>query len=83
MHATASGDPNRAESLFLRIRRSPKATRNDELYASHRLIDLYIGPLDDQGRAMVELRRMADRFPDTIDGQGALMELNRRKTNGA
>ena len=32
---------------------------------------------------MVELRRMADRFPDTIDGQGALMELNRRKTEGA
>ena len=83
MHATASGDPKRAEVLLLRIRRSAEATRNDELYASHRLIDLYTGPLDDQGRAMVELRRMADRFPDTIDGQGALMELNRRKTEGA
>ena len=83
MHGTASGDPKRAETLFLRIRRSREATRNDELYVSHRLIDLYIDPLDDQGRAMVELRRMADRFPDAIDGQGALMELNRRNTNGA
>ena len=79
LHATAQGDPKRAEALFTRIRRSPNATRTDELYASHRLIDLYIGPLQDQGRAMVELRRMADRFPDTIDGQGALAELNRRK----
>ena len=53
MHATASGDPNRAETLFLRIRRCPEATRNDELYASHRLIDLYIGPLDQRaGRVM-------------------------------
>ena len=69
MHGTASGDPKRAETLFLRIRRSREATRNDELYVSHRLIDLYIGPLDDQGRAMVELRHMADRFPDTITGR--------------
>ena len=48
MHGTASGDPKRAETLFLRIRRSREATRNDELYVSHRLIDLYIVPLDDQ-----------------------------------
>jgi hypothetical protein len=32
--------------------------------------------LADPGRAMVELRRMADRFPD---GQGALAELKRRR----
>ncbi len=82
LNTTAAGDPKRAEDLFLRIRRDPNVTRSQELYASHRLIDLYIGPLADQGRAMVELRRMADRFPDTVDGQGALAELNRRKADG-
>ena len=52
------------------------------LYATHRLIDLYLGPLKDPGRIMVELRRMADRFPETIDGQGALAELKRRREEG-
>lgn len=79
MHSLASGDPKRAESLFQMIRRTPTATPSDELYASHRLIDLYLGPLNDSGRVMVELRRMADRFPDTVDGQSALVELKRRR----
>lgn len=83
IHASAAGDPKRAEELYLRIRRSPLATRSDQLYASHRLIDLYIGLLDDPGRVMVELRRMAERFPDTIDGEGALAELNRRRAEEA
>lgn len=78
-NATAAGDPRRAEELFLRIRRAPQATANDELYASHRLIDLYLGPLADPGRVNVELRRMADRFPGTVDGTGALAALKRRK----
>jgi hypothetical protein len=79
LHLTASGDPSRAEVALLKIRRAPKATLTDELYASHRLIDLYLGPLADEGRVMVELRRMAHRFPDQIDGQGALAELRRRR----
>ncbi len=78
-NATAAGDPRRAEELFLRIRRAPQATANDELYASHRLIDLYLGPLADPGRVNVELRRMAERFPGTVDGTGALAALKRRK----
>jgi len=79
LHASGSGDPKRAEELFLRIRRAPDATTSDELYASHRLIDLYVGPLQDPGRVLVELRRMADRFPDTVDGQGALAALKQRR----
>jgi hypothetical protein len=83
LHATASGNPARAEELFQRIRRAPHATSNDELYASHRLLDLYIGPLNDEGRVLVELRRMAERFPNTPDGQGALAELRRRRAEAA
>ncbi|MBL0172799.1 MAG: hypothetical protein IPP90_19235 [Gemmatimonadaceae bacterium] len=82
LHAMSSGDPKRAEALFQRIRRAPDAQPGDELYASHRLIDLYLGSLNDPGRVMVELRRMADRFPETLDGQSALAELKRRRVEG-
>jgi hypothetical protein len=83
LHARPGGDALRAASLFQRIRQAGDATLNDELYASHRLIDLYVGPLEDQGRVMVELRRMAERFPHTPDGQGALAELRRRRSEAA
>ncbi len=79
MHAAPGGDPRRAVALLLRLRRVAVEGGRDELYASHRLIDLYHGALDDPGKVMVELRRMAERFPDTVDGQGALAELRRRR----
>jgi tetratricopeptide (TPR) repeat protein len=46
---------------------------NDEMrrYTSQRLIDLYLGPLNDQGRALVELRKVADRWPGTREAEGA------------
>ena len=77
----ATGKPNDAANAFeaLRIRRVKAATVHDERYATHRLIDLYVGPLNDNGRVMVELRRMADRFPNTVDGRSALAELRRRR----
>ena len=79
MQLRPGGDRERARDLLLRLRQAADAAPADELYATHRLIDLYLGVLDDAGRAMVELRRMADRFPDTPDGQGALAELRRRR----
>ncbi len=79
LHARPGGDPARAAELLQRLRKVPTCTLNDELYATHRLIDLYLGPLNDAGKVMVELRRMADRFPQTIDGQSALAELRRRR----
>ena len=79
MHMRRGGDPARARELLLRLRQAVDASRADELFATHRLLDLYLGVLADPGRALVELRRMADRFPDTPDGQGALAELRRRR----
>ena len=79
LFAGVGNDPQRAAELFQRIRRVKAATVHDERYATHRLIDLYVGPLSDNGRVMVELRRMADRFPNTVDGRSALAELRRRR----
>jgi hypothetical protein len=73
------GNPERARELLMRLRRSSDASRADELYATHRLVDLYLGPLQDDARAMAELRRLAERFPGTRDAEGALAELQRRR----
>ena len=77
--AGVGGNPQLAVQLLNQLRRVPNVTGAVEPYATHRLLDLYLGVLADPGRAMVELRRMADRFPDTPDGQGALAELRRRR----
>jgi hypothetical protein len=42
-------------------------------------VDLYLGPLVDEARAMSELRRLAERFAGTRDAEGALAELERRR----
>lgn len=73
------GNAERARELLMRLRKAADATRADELYATHRLIDLYLGPLSDEARGMGELRRLADRFPGTRDAEGAQAEWQRRR----
>ena len=41
----------------------PGVPARDAVYSSSRLVDLYDGPLDEPGRAVVELRRIIERFP--------------------
>lgn len=55
----------RAVELFREARSIEGVTIRDEIYATSRLIDLYDGPLNDPGRALVEMRRMIDRYPDS------------------
>ena len=73
------GNAERARELLMRLRKAPDATRADELYATHRLVDLYLGPLANEARAVAELRRIAERFPGTRDADGARAELERRR----
>ncbi len=56
-------EPERAAELLRQVRRLDRAPPEKILYASHRLVDLYLGPLNDRGRAIVELRVIIDRFP--------------------
>ena len=55
--------PERAAELLRSVRRLPGVRPERVLYASHRLVDLYLGPLNDRGRAIVELRVIIDTFP--------------------
>ncbi len=50
-------------------------------YASQKLVDLYLGPLADEGRAMVELRRLVDRFPGTREANDARAVLAKLKAD--
>ncbi len=55
----------RAAELFREIQRIDGVSINDDVYATNRLVDLYIGPLDNPSRALVELRRLIERYPGT------------------
>ncbi len=56
---------NRAAELFREVQRIPNISAGDDVYATNRLVDLLIGPLNDPPRALVELRRLIDRRPGT------------------
>lgn len=63
LYARDRGNPRRAAELFRDVQRIESATAGQVIYATNRLVDLLTGPLDDPGRALVELRRLIDRFP--------------------
>jgi hypothetical protein len=79
------GNAARAAELFREARRLAGNDRARELYTTQRLIDLYLGPLDDPGRATVELRRLADRFAGTREAEAArnlIVSLKREPVTG-
>ena len=59
-----SGNAARAIELFRALRNVPTVTSARDIYASQRLVDLYRGGKD-EGRALVELRRLVERYPGT------------------
>lgn len=65
LYAADGGDPARAAALFREVQRLPGISMRDDVYASNRLVDLYDGQLASTGRAIVELRRIIDRYPGT------------------
>jgi tetratricopeptide (TPR) repeat protein len=74
-----NGRPARAAELLAAARRVPTIPAARDLYATSRLVDLHIGPLADRGRAVVELRRLADRHPGTPEAAHAAAAMARLK----
>jgi hypothetical protein len=64
-HAREARDPAGGERLFLRVREMPGASTAQDYAATNRLIDLYMGPLDDSARAIAELERLRQRHAGT------------------
>lgn len=81
LYATQGGNPHRAAELFREVQRIPGITASEGVYACNRLADLYLGPLNEPGRAIVELRRLIDSYPSTpgaAQARIALAELKAR-----
>lgn len=71
--------PEKAIEFFKEGRELSGDNRSRELYATQRLIDLYLSPLGDDVRALVELRRLVERFPGTKEAAAARNVLMKMK----
>ena len=65
----------RSAELFRDIQRIPTISTGEDVFATNRLVDLLIGPLNDPGRALVELRRLVERYPNTPAAENARQAL--------
>ena len=74
----SNGNARRASELFRAIRNVPGVSDARDIYASNRLVDLYL-LTDDDGRALVELRRLIERYPNTDTARRAREALGRLK----
>ena len=58
------GNAPRAAELFREAQCIESCSIGERVYIAHRLVDLYTGTLNQPGRALVELRRLIEQFPD-------------------
>jgi hypothetical protein len=68
-------NPKRAAELYREVQRIPQIMSGHDIYVTNKLVDLYLGPLAEPGRALVELRRLADRYPGSTAAKFALAAI--------
>ena len=83
LYARDKGNHRRAAELFREVQRIELVSSGDFVYATHRLVDLLTGPLADPGRALVELRRLIERYPDGQAAESARTALTALKERHA
>lgn len=66
-----NGQRDRAEALYRAVQRLPDVAAKDDIYATNRLADLYLQWPDREARALTELRKIIDRYPETDVAQRA------------
>jgi len=64
-YAREGRNPSKAARLYGRVREMEGASPEQDYRATNRLIDLYMGPLDDSARAEAELERISTRHAGT------------------
>jgi len=75
LYAREKGNHRHAAELFRQAQRIATIAVGQDVYVSHRLVDLYTGPLNEAGRALVELRRLIERHPGTPAAEQARKAL--------
>ncbi len=79
LYATHGQNPQRASELYREVQRIPEVGSGHDIYASNKLADLYFGPLRNPGRALVEFRRLIQRYPGTTAADHARAALENLK----
>jgi hypothetical protein len=74
-------EPAIALERFKTARAVPTIAIEHHLYVTQKLVDLYLGPENDRGRALVELRRMVDTHPERREAQFARDAIARLKSD--
>ncbi|HEY4304756.1 MAG TPA: tetratricopeptide repeat protein [Gemmatimonadaceae bacterium] len=70
----------RATALFREVQRIDATPAGQFIFVTNRLADLYVGPLNDPGKAQVELRRLIELHPDSPAAAHARVALTRLKS---
>ncbi|HEY5060474.1 MAG TPA: hypothetical protein VII52_03010 [Gemmatimonadaceae bacterium] len=75
----------RAAELFREALGVPSISAGDDVYLRNRLVDLLSGRLEQPGRALVELRRLIDRYPNSAAARhaGAALSSLKERLNAA
>ena len=60
-----SGLRERAETLYRSVQRLPRVAARDDIYASNRLVDLYLAWPGHEVNGLRELRRLVDTYPES------------------
>ncbi len=60
-----SGMRERAEILYRSVQRLPRLAPRDDIYASNRLVDLYLAWPGHETNGLRELRRLIDTYPES------------------
>lgn len=79
LYAGEGKNPTRAAELLRAARALPELTEGQDIYVTNRLADLLAGPLNEHGRALVELRRLVERYPGTPAASHARAALSALK----
>lgn len=84
-HLRLRKDAARAMEYYRQVRDIPGASTESTRYVSQKIIDILLGQgsdpaLADRGKAMVELRRLIERFPGTREADAARETLARLKS---
>ena len=83
LYARQLNDPATAVERFIHARDVVGITPELQRYASQKIVDLYLGPLADPGRAQVELRRMIVAHPGTREAEFAREAIAKLKSGPA
>ena len=75
LYATHGKNPKRAAELYREVQRIPDVPPGQDIYVTNKLADLYLGALKEPGRALVEFRKLASRYPNSAAAKNAQIAI--------